>query len=353
MNIQLILERLKDYYQMIRHRWGMLVLVGIVVSAALVVFAVTSQKIYQAVATFHPDPGSGSSTIGSLGSDPIALLFGGNAGKTAGTSQMMGVLVSRRISEDVARDTLEINGQRMLTADAVLDVVPQSFSLEKWLMALFYGPPKPLTLEQKVIIIGNMLRNSLEVEVDDYGFIEMKITFSDPVLLQAISNNYIERLSNYYNNQKTEKASDNVIFFEKRSDSVKQEIDKNVLITARFADKNKYGTSAATQIQGEVKQMELEMLGELYKVQMMSLEQAKGQKQQNTPIIQILDYPDPPYFVIARSPLLFGFLGLFLGIFFAALFRVRHMLSADLREILQSLIESSAEESSEQKLTDS
>lgn len=351
MNIQLLLERLKMYHQMLKRRWGLIVLAGIIGGALLAIFAATSQKFYVAVASFHPDPGSGGPGLGGLTTDPISLIFGGGPGKSNSTNQMMGVLVSRRISEAVASDSIEIAGQHVLIADKIGEAFPPGFSIERWFKS-FFEEPLPPTLEQKVIGAGRKLRSSLEVEVDDYGFIQMQLSFPDYQSLIHISHKYIEHLSRYYETQKTAKAGDNVVFYEKRSDSVRREIDKSAVSAGLYIDKNKYGNTALAQVQGNIKQMELEMLGELYKAQMVALEQAKGQKQQNTPIIQVLDYPDPPYKVVARAPLLFGAIGIFLGIFFAALFIVRKTLTEDIQEIIWSLIEQSAQETDSDELTD-
>lgn len=352
MDIQQILERLKVYYQILRNRWWALMLTGALLGLVFAVFAFRSQKTYTSLAVLHPDVGTGSSALAGLSSDPLSMIFGGSGGKSMGTKQIIGVLLSRRISEAVAGDSILIDSTSTLLADAVAETLPAGFSPVDWILSLFSEPPPPPTLKAKVINVGRVLRSIMEVETNDQGFVELKISFPDPELLEAISNSYIEQLDAYYKSQKTEKADENIRFYEKRSDSVKREIDKNVLITAKYVDKNKYGTSAITQLQGEMQQTELEMLGELYKIQMMSLEQAKGQRQQNSPIIQVLDYPDRPYDVSALPIGILGILGFILGLMLAALYRIRHLLSADLTAVIQSMIESSGKEEASEDFTD-
>ncbi len=327
----MILGRIQAYYQVLRKRWWVLAVVGLIFGAIVYLYIRSLPTQYEAVAVFHPDSSTGSSGISALGSDPLSLIFGRGSNTAGGNAlQMIGVLQSRRISEDVAADSLEIEGKKVLMADYIRSNYPSSFSLINWIYSLFEEPGPPPSKESKVIGVGRGLKANMEIETNDYGFIEARFWFSDPTVLEKIANAYIEKLTSYYQIQKTEKAEANVIFFEYRSDSVKKEIDQAAYAMARYLDRNKYRINAVDEIYTQEKELQIELLAELYKTQMLSLEQAKGQLQQDTPIIQVLDYPAPPYFSSGKSPLIFGLLGVFLGFIIASMFRLRRLLKEDI-----------------------
>lgn len=330
MDIEAILERIQVYYQAIRTRWWLLAVVGAIIGMITFLYIQSLPRRYEAVAVFHPDSSSGSSGISTLGSDPLSLIFGRGAASAGGNAlQMIGVLQSRRISEDVAADSLVIEGEKVLMADYIRSAYPSSFSLKNWISSLFTEPGPPPSKERKVISVGRGLKANLEIESNDFGFIEARFWFNNPKVLEVIATAYINKLTSYYQSQKTEKAEENVFFFEYRSDSVKKEIDKASYSLARFLDKNKYRVNAVDDIYNQEKQLQIGLLSELYQQQMISLEQAKGQLQQDTPIIQVLDYPVPPYPSSAKSPLVFGLVGVFLGFIIASIFRVRRLLMED------------------------
>lgn len=267
-----------------------------------------------------------------MGVDPLSLIFGRGSSTAGGNAlQMIGVLQSRRISEDVAADTILVEEEKVLMADYIRASSPSSFSLVNWIYSLFTEPSPPPSKKSKVIGVGRRLRANMEIESNDFGFIEATFWFNDPKVLEVISNAYIEKLTSYYQVQKTEKAEANVIFFRYRSDSVKQEIDEAAYSMARYLDKNKYRINAVDDIYTQKKELEIEYLSELYKNQMLSLEQAKSQLQQQTPIIQVLDFPEQPFPGIAKSPLLFGIVGLILGLIIASIFSLRGLIREDIR----------------------
>jgi hypothetical protein len=56
------------------------------------------------------------------------------------------------------------------------------------------------------------------------------------------------------------------------------------------------------------------MLRQLYAVAVANQQNAAYKLQKATPVIKVLDYPDPPYDVQNKSPLIYGIIGLFVGL---------------------------------------
>ena len=98
------------------------------------------------------------------------------------------------------------------------------------------------------------------------------------------------------------------------------------------------------EVYPQQKQLELEMLMELYTNQMIALEQARGQKQQKTPMIQVLDEPDEPFAVSKKPAGIFALLGFVLGVVLMSIWIVRKLLLEDGRQLVASMIEQSKED---------
>jgi hypothetical protein len=57
-----------------------------------------------------------------------------------------------------------------------------------------------------------------------------------------------------------------------------------------------------------------QMLRQLYAVAVANQQNAAYKLQKATPVIKVLDYPEPPYDVQNKSPLVYGIIGLFIGL---------------------------------------
>ena len=253
-----------------------------------------------------------------------------------GASRIIGVLNSRTLSEMVTADTIEYQGQKALVADLVYELTPKSFSPAK-ILSLFRSKTTR-THRSKIVSTASSIRRNLSVAFDAEGFIEMKLTRTHPDLVRIISNTYIEKLKEYFSQQRTEKAAQDLSFLEHRRDSVKIEFDKAISVIAGFEDSYKYGILARDKIAPNEWTMKADMLRTMYLSLVASCEEALVKLQQDTPIIQILDYPDPPYIRTSASVIIHAIVGALIGLMIILLWSTSHLWKRDLRHfVIQAL----------------
>lgn len=326
MQFEAIIERINIYKGQIlsNKRWW--ILLAFLFAILLGIYAVTSPKYYTAETVFHPEGGSGANA--ALANNPLALILGGATG--GGQSGMMiGALKSRNISEAVAKDSICINDKTMLVADLIMENMNQGFSLTKWFRNLFLKKPPVPSKEAKAIVAGSFIRYGIVVIANDDGYIVFNFTNSDRNITEVVSQIYIAKLREYYEIQKTSKAQKNIDFFSHRADSVRKELEKTSRALARYQDRNKYRIFTESEIYVQEQSVKLEMLTQMHNALIISKEQAISQKLQETPIINVLDFPAPPFTTSKKSLSLYIFLGLFLGGFIGIAWICRNLLKED------------------------
>lgn len=340
MKAEELLRHIQRYSAPVLQAKWLILAIGLLVGSGMAIRAYFSPVMYRAMTVFHPE--SGDAGNGFSIPDPISLLMGSGA-PSASDQQMIGVLKSQSISEKLVADTISWKGDSMLLADLILEETPRPFSIFSVLKNLV-SPDTGYTHETKIIIASRQLMKEQTAATNENGFIDFSVGFYEPALTQIIAEKYIDYLIDYYTNQKTEKAYQNVAFFTERADSVKSELDKVAASRARIVDQEQYRIFARDQISTAELDIKLDMLKEMYIQLVASREQFIAQLKRVTPIIQVLDPPTPPFDVEKPSIIQAFVLGLFLVIFLATVWLTRKEWIPDLRVLLIKTIEGKQEE---------
>ncbi len=323
-----------------RFRW-LLVLASFLMAGLFAVRAFLSPAFFTANALIHPETNGGAEAGGISIPDPMSLLLGGGMTSDDG-EQMIGVLKSRHISEAVMHDSVEWEGQQHLVADLVIDHLPKSFSPVGWAVNLLFPPDSLPTAEDKAIMTAKMMRENMLVEATEEGFISFSLGYYHAGLLQLVANGHLEELEEYYLKQKTAKAQRNVVFFTERADSVKRELDKATYTRARIVDQQQYRIFAQDQVYNYELDAQMELLKEMYITLVTSRESAIAQLKRETPMIQVLDPPRPPYDVQKSSFVVMGLLGGFLGLFLLSIWLTRRLWREDVQNMVAQFIAASS-----------
>ena len=341
MNLEEIQDKIDQYLGVLRKYRVWFIIIVLMFGIGFGIFASTSPTYYVAHASFHPETNSNSSSM--IPSSPLSFLLGSGGLDGNDADRMEEVLMSRKLSEAVVRDSVFIDSTQFLLADLVLEKYPKKFSLIKFFKNLF-NPPAEDKLDTKVIRAGKYIKTGLKIEKVPSGFLNMDFSFNDYKLSEILSNKYIEKLTEYYTNQKTEKAKINLDFFTERAAFVKRQIDTTATQFALFQERNNRLRFASRMVSAKELETKLEYLKEMYKTLVTNREQAASQLQRDTPIIQVLDEPRPPFFISQKSVLIYSLFGLFLGAFIAVVWLTRKLWWGDIVGYIKMSIENTSEE---------
>lgn len=346
MKIEELLAIVNRYLSPLKRRKWLIIAIGLLAGLGMGIRAYFAPVMYRTTTVFHPE----SSPTGSSGlmiPDPISILMGSSDGSASG-QQMIGVLQSKSISESVVADTIVWNETQKLLAEVILGEQPQGFSLISMVKQLFVEDTG-LTYSAKIIQASQQLMREQSLETSEQGFIVFTFGFYNPDLCQLIAEKYIEKLISYYTKQKTAKAQLNVDFFTERTDSVKRELDVISAQRARAIDQEQYRVFARDMVPTAELDSKLEMLKEMYIQLVASREQFIAQLKRETPIIQILDPPKPPFDVESPSTLIHFMGGLIGVVLLLCLWFTRREWKEDGKNILIKALEGEDEDPVEEE----
>ncbi|MDQ6758050.1 MAG: hypothetical protein M3004_14095 [Bacteroidota bacterium] len=298
---RLILKRLKKF--------GLVILaMGLIVAALLALYAKKTPVTYTSKATVFPLTSSPES---SNTSSAISMLLGGSDSKSFSDDASINIVElskSRATGEAVASTVVPSMGNKTIAA-LLIDDINHHLG---WMEPKIVMPPNPDRLK---VWGGQVLQSGLTATINKNNVLVLTYAGRSEPLVQVISNEFIDKISEFYINLKKEKAQRDYDFAVNKADSLKRvmgakdyqliSIDKRTL----FTNTNKLEYRVPTENLLADKQM----IRSQYAQAVANRENAAYKLQKATPLIKILDKPDPPYDSQSKSAMMYGLLGFFIG----------------------------------------
>ncbi len=167
----------------------------------------------------------------------------------------------------------------------------------------------------QINIASNLLKNAFVAKISKTGILELYFTNSDPKLVREVSYIYIDKLSEFYIDLKKKKAQIDFEFAIKKADSL--------LAVLNVLDKRAIALDESTFFTNEgLKRYNLPKINlaqdkatvqSQYYYAVNNRESAAYRLQKETPIIEPLDRPEPPFDAAQKSKMLYVIIGLMLG----------------------------------------
>jgi hypothetical protein len=164
---------------------------------------------------------------------------------------------------------------------------------------------------------SNLLRLGFSAKVGKNGILELIFQNSNADIAREASYVYIDKLSEFYIDLKKKKAQIDYEFAVRKADSLKKVL--NVLDAHAIAlDEKTYFTNEELKRYSIPKvnlQIDKQTVQSQYYYAINNRESAAYRLQKETPIIEPLDRPEPPFDTIQKSKLTYCLIGAFLGMF--------------------------------------
>lgn len=168
---------------------------------------------------------------------------------------------------------------------------------------------------RKINIASNLLKAGFLAKINKNGILELYFTNSNKELVREVSYIYIEKLSDFYIELKKKKAQIDYEFAVKKADSllvVLNELDKRAIGQDETTFFTNEGRARYNLPKLNLAQDKATVQSQYYYA-VNNRESAAYRLQKETPIIEPLDRPEPPYDTAQRSKLIFVIVGLLLG----------------------------------------
>ena len=302
---RLIFRRLKKFRYII-------LAAGIIVAVLLYFYAKRTPVTFTSRATIFPLTSSPES---SGTSNALSVLLGTDSKNFSDDASIniVELAQSRTTREAVAATVVPSMGNRTIAALLVEDINNHLSWMEDKVQP-------PVAQEQLIIWGGRILQGGLTANINKNNMLVLTYTGRSEQLVHVISNEFIDKISQYYIELKREKAHRDYMFAENKADSLKRvlnakdyqliAIDKRTLFTN--TEKLQFKVPLENLIQ------EKQMVNNQYIQAVANRENAAYKLQKATPLIKVLDKPDPPYDSQSKSATMYALLGFFLGSFLVA-----------------------------------
>ncbi|MBI3883075.1 MAG: hypothetical protein HY305_02365 [Sphingobacteriales bacterium] len=287
---------------------------GIFIGALFYMYAKTIQPIYTAKATVFPlnsssESSSSSALSGLLGLGDVPKNFSSEA-----SISIIELAVSRNLMRSVAAKRLPEFDNKNISALLFEEINKNKYFFEK--KAEF-----PKDSIAQVIIGSSLLRAGFVTKMSKNGVLELYFSNTNPDILQPITETIITTISQFYIDLKTKKAQADYAFSLAKIDSIQKTLD--------FIDHKAIGIQKNTFFTPGLLQYELpkdnlsvdkQRIIRTRDNAIANKDEAMWRLQKMTPIIAMLDKPEPPFDIKAPSALPYGISGFILGCLFTIIF---------------------------------
>ena len=300
-----IFQRLKKFRVVI-------IIAGILAASALILHAMKQPVTYTSKSSVFP---LSSSNDNNATSSTLSALLGTEGSKSFSSDDasvnIIELAQSRTTREEVAAIRDSSNGNKTIAELLVDDINNHRSWLEDKVI-------KPVNQFALITWAGDELKIGLNASINKNNTLVLSYTGRSPDLVKTISYGFINKISLFYIDLKREKANRDFQFATSKVDSLRVvmnakdqkliAIDKITLFTN--TSKLEYRVPTENLLADK------QMIRQQYAQAVANQQNAAYKLQKATPLIKVLDKPDPPYDIKNKSAILYGIIGLFSGIIF-------------------------------------
>jgi len=288
---------------------------GLAVAVLLFLYAKSIDPIYTSRATVFPlTASSDNSAANSALSNILGVSEAPKSFSQEASISIIELALSRTTREAVAMERLDSLGNRTI-AELVIDNYNKSNGI--------MGESVKIPTDAKTLaaIGGNLLKSGFIAKINKNGILEISYSSTDQNLISPISYAFIDKISAFYKDLKIRKAQYDYNFTIRKIDSLQRVL--NVYDRRAIQMNNTTLFTPADKIQYIIPKENLASDKERVMAQRdasaNNREEALWRLQKVTPIIAILDKPDPPFAVKVTSTVTYAFIGFLLGCVFSVL----------------------------------
>lgn len=294
----------------LRRFWVIILVSGLVFGLLLLFYALSSPVTYTSTATIFPLTGGNDNNSGS--SVLNALMGGADISKNFTNENSVNIVelaMSRTTREEVARTPVQQEGHKII-AQLLLDDYNKHRSLTEKKMEIDSSDP------YLIFWTTDFLLQNMNAVITKTNSFQLNFTGRSVATVKLVSHTFIDKISQFYIELKREKAKRDYEFATTKVDSLKSVMNKKdrELIVMDQHTMFTNTTKLEYQLPSANLLSDKEMLRAQYANAVANQQNAAYKLQRDTPVIKVLDEPDPPYNKSKKSPLIYGVVGLLLGL---------------------------------------
>jgi len=305
------------FFERLKRNKYLIICVSVICAGILYVYALKTPVTYTSRSTIFPLTGGSDNASAS---SALSALFGSGGGDSKAFTDdasvnIVELALSRTTREEVAAMKDSSEGNKTIAELLITDINNHRSFLESKL-------EMPSDKKRLITMAARILGNGLTANINKNNSFVLTYTGRSPELVRTISYGFIDKISAFYIDLKREKAKRDFEFATNKVDSLSRVINSkdNQLIAL---DKTTLFTNTAKmefRVPTENLITDKQMLRQQYAVAVANQQNAAYTLQKATPVMKMLDSPDPPYDVQSKSPMVYGIAGFLIGLIFTIIF---------------------------------
>ncbi|MEO6836968.1 MAG: Wzz/FepE/Etk N-terminal domain-containing protein [Ginsengibacter sp.] len=305
-----------EFFEKLKRHKYLIICVSIIFAGILSVYALKTPVTYTSRSTIFPLTGGGDN---SSASSALSALFGGGGDSKSFTDDASVNIVelaqSRTTREEVAAMIDSSQGNKTIAELLITDINNHRSFLEPKMQM-------PVDKKTTIAIAAGILGNGLTASINKNNSFVLTYTGRSPELVRTISYGFIEKISAFYIDLKREKAKRDFEFATSKVDSLNKVLNSKDNELIALDKRTLFTNTAKMQFRVPTENLitDKQMLRQQYAVAVANQQNAAYTLQKATPVMKVLDNPDPPYDVQNKSPLMYGFIGFFIGLIITILY---------------------------------
>jgi Chain length determinant protein len=277
---------------------------------------------YSATLTFALEQGTKGSGLSSLASQ-FGMSLGADGAGLAGDN-LLTLMKSRRIVEEVLLSPVFVNGDSVLLIDQYIGTLPglkeswDSLGLYPLTGRACCGNAQDSALGEVIYTINEKMLAVSKID-EKQSFVTVSYTGHDEVFAGQFVELLTQKATEFYIDSKMANSHANIAKLEQRVDSVSAELQAAMVGYASSQDQNSFTVQSTAKVPSVQKQMKVTMLTTLYGELVKNLELSKTMAAREEPLITVIDRPHYPLRVREsklKSAAIGGVLGVFLTLVF-------------------------------------
>ncbi len=335
-----IFEKVKSWFQFILNKWKLIAICSLVTAAIGLAYSILQKPKYTAELSFAlEEKGAGSGTLGAYAgiASQFGFDLGGGGGGAFSGDNILELMKSRLLIEKTLLTKAIFNTDTQLLIQRYISFNKINKKWKPELQAINFQRKlnEPVSRAEDSIlglIIKDIKTNQLNVAKLDkkLSIVSVNLTSTDEDFAKIFVEELVKNVTDFYIETKTKKSRVNVDLLTRRTDSVKNALDREMYGAAINQDQNNNIIQARAKVPAIKKQMNIQMLSTMYGELVKNLEFSKLALMREEPFIQIIDKPILPLNKVklgkVKGIILGGMLGAFLSVLFFTIQRLLNSL---------------------------
>jgi hypothetical protein len=287
----------------------LIIVVALIVAGLFFMVAKKTSPEYTSKATVFPLTNSSDNSL--AGGALSSLLGGADATKNFSPEASINIIelaLSRNVREAVAAARIPAKGNK-----TVAELLIEEANNNKSFLSKQINVPADST--SLAVIGGKILMPLISAKINKNGVLELYFTNTDTSLVRLVSLTLIDKISQFYIDLKIEKATADYNFTILKIDSVQKVLNSLDAQAVHMQSTTLFTPSGLLQYDLPKENLSDEKLRVARErdISINNREEALWRLQKVTPIIAVLDKPNPPYDFQKPSSVLYGMIGFIIG----------------------------------------